>query len=111
MDLFRYFWYVFQQWVKRQPLPLRAIRVEDVPDKINQNLVYVVGNKNNPWLVVMSCPCGCKAKIHMSLIPEDYPTWQIEQYRNCTITLKPSVWRTQGCRSHFFLHKGMIDWC
>lgn len=111
MSRLRYLWYALKQWFKRQPIPLRAIRVEDVPDKVESGLVYIVGKGSNPWFVVLCCPCGCGAKIHMSLIPEDYPTWQIEQHKNCTITLKPSVWRTKGCQSHFFLRGGLIDWC
>lgn len=28
-----------------------------------------------------------------------------------SITLQPSVWRKIGCRSHFFLRRGLIQWC
>jgi len=31
--------------------------------------------------------------------------------RDGTITLKPSVWRTKGCRSHFLVRNSRIDWC
>lgn len=110
MRYLRYLWFFLKQWFKRQPIPLRAIRVEAVPDKAKSGLVYIVGEEN-PWFVVMTCPCGCRSKIHMSLLPGDYPVWQLKEHNNCTITLTPSVWRTKGCRSHFFLRKGLVDWC
>ncbi|MFX8036043.1 DUF6527 family protein [Acinetobacter baumannii] len=26
-------------------------------------------------------------------------------------TLSPSIWRSKGCRSHFFVREGLIVWC
>lgn len=28
-----------------------------------------------------------------------------------TVSIKPSGWRQKGCRSHFFLKRGQIEWC
>lgn len=38
------------------------------------------------------------------------PRWSLEVDAQGLPTLRPSVWLTGGCRSHFFLRKGKIIW-
>jgi hypothetical protein len=59
----------------------------------------------------MLCPCGCGETLHMSLLPDSHPKWKLLRHDDGTVSLHPSVWRTKGCRSHFFLRNGMIVWC
>ncbi|WP_425571243.1 DUF6527 family protein [Novipirellula rosea] len=59
----------------------------------------------------MACPCGCKSRIQLCCIPGSRPRWTFDVHENNTITLHPSVWRTVGCRSHFFLRNGRVSWC
>jgi hypothetical protein len=63
------------------------------------------------WFVAMLCPCGCKETLQMSLLHDANPQWKIIEHGDGTITLQPSVWRKVGCRSHFFLRRGLIQWC
>jgi hypothetical protein len=90
--------------------PHRAIRVEDDPLQAAPRTVYLIGDGDAPWAAAMRCPCGCGAIIRLSLIPLDSPSWSVEIYADGVVTLRPSVWRTKGCRSHFVLWRGRVIW-
>jgi hypothetical protein len=57
----------------------------------------------------MRCPCGCGESIELALIPEATPRWKLSLEQNRP-SLSPSVWKRDGCRSHFFLKKGRVVW-
>jgi hypothetical protein len=57
------------------------------------------------------CPCGCGEVIELNLLEQARPRWSVQEHPDRTITLAPSVWRQKGCRSHFHLRRGRIDWC
>lgn len=83
--------------------------VEDEPDRISPKTIYIVGDEEFQAIAIMLCPCGCNSKIHLNLLPGNKPTWSISSIRG-TPTLKPSVWRKVGCKSHFFIRSGQIVW-
>ncbi len=84
--------------------------VEDVPDIVKESTLYLVGGQSSYWLAVMKCPCGCGAPIQLPMSGAHGPKWQMSGPRTAP-SLTPSVHRTSGCRSHFFLRKGSIVWC
>ncbi len=104
-------WGRFRRWIRRAPAPLQTVSIEELPDELDAKTVYLVGEGPYLWFAAMICPCGCGATLHMSLLPDGHPRWEIIRHKNGTISLHPSVWRTQGCRSHFFLREGRIIWC
>src|SRR4028119_2288829 len=110
MKWLRYFWHSLKRWLLRQPIPKRTIRVEELPDRLHPNCIYIVGEGAYKWYVAMLCPCGCGATLHMSLMPEGRPRWELTEHDDATVTLHPSVWRNQDCRSHFFLRRGSLQW-
>ncbi|WP_248306350.1 DUF6527 family protein [Devosia oryzisoli] len=59
----------------------------------------------------MRCPCGCGATIELMVIPEARPRWSITTDAQRRPTLHPSVWRKTGCKSHFWVREGRIQWC
>lgn len=87
-----------------------ASRVEDTPDILEQGVIYLVGDSPMPWAASFICPCGCGEVITLSLIQTDSPSWRARVLRTGSITLSPSVWRTKGCKSHFFIRKGRVLW-
>ena len=97
--------------VKRRPRPLRAQRVEDLPDKLDSRNVYIVGEGEYIWFVAMLCPCGCGETLQMSALTGARPRWKVTEHTDSTVSLDPSVWRKVGCCSHFFLRRGLIQWC
>ncbi len=95
----------------RRPSPLDIVKVEELPDEIDAKSFYVVGENGHWWFAAMACPCGCGATLHMNLLPDARPRWELTLHRDETASLRPSVWRKKDCRSHFFLRKGLIEWC
>ncbi len=59
----------------------------------------------------MVCPCGCRETLFLNLLQDEFPNWKWRIGADGTVTLTPSVWRKIGCKSHFFLREGMIQWC
>lgn len=84
--------------------------VDDVPDQLRSGTVYLVGNQGYYWQNVMLCPCGCQQVLYMNLMDDYDPYWKYV-IQGKTISLNPSVNRLVGCKSHFFLRKGKIEWC
>ncbi|MBV8646333.1 DUF6527 family protein [Paludibacterium sp.] len=82
----------------------------DVPDRVDDRTLYVIGERQNYWLAIMRCPCGCGAEIQLPLSGSDGPRWTVSGTPKAP-TLTPSVHRTKGCRSHFFMRGGTIIWC
>jgi len=91
--------------------PYRSARVEEMPDIVKPLTVYLCGEGEYLWAAAMICPCGCKEVINLNLLKTVRPRWSVHEHPNGTVTLSPSVWRQKGCRSHFFVRKGRIDWC
>ena len=89
---------------------LRTEVVQDFPDAFDPSRVYLVGEDRVPWSAALLCPCGCGAEIRVSLVKNDRPRWRVKRHFNGTVTLHPSIWRSKGCRSHFFLRRGRIVW-
>ncbi len=95
---------------KSLPLPYRVVQATEDPDRLAPRTIYAVGENETLWHVVLLCPCDCGATIGLNLLPDDEPRWSLHNDEGGP-TLKPSVWRTSGCRSHFFLRRGQIVWC
>lgn len=85
-------------------------RVDENPDVISKGIVYLIGDSPQPWAASFLCPCGCGEVVMLSLIPTDSPSWKARLQKNGAISLSPSIWRTRGCRSHFFIHGGKTIW-
>ncbi|WP_307512857.1 DUF6527 family protein [Variovorax sp. W1I1] len=59
----------------------------------------------------MKCPCGCGRTIELLVIPEASPRWNITSDSAGRPTLHPSVHMKDGCKSHFWLRHGRVQWC
>jgi len=102
-------WRRFQKWAGLSQR-YHAVHVEDVPTSLRPSTLYLIGDLDMPWAAALMCPCGCGAAIQLSLIANDTPRWIATRNADRTITLHPSIWRTKGCRSHFFLRRDRILW-
>lgn len=85
----------------------RRVDVDELPEALQNHRLYLIG-ETTPWAAAMLCPCGCGSVIQLSLLPNESPSWSVDFDRVGLPTLSPSVWRTQGCHSHFFLRHGSI---
>lgn len=91
--------------------PYTYKHVQDFPDRWDAQTVYLLGKPDREWLAGMLCPCGCNQPIELVLLASEWPRWKLALHKDASVSLKPSVWRTKGCKSHFFLTKGKIRWC
>jgi hypothetical protein len=96
-------------WRKRQIY--RVLHVEEFPNNLKRYKVYLAGENENVWAAAMVCPCGCGDVIELNLLKQARPCWQVQLHSDETVSLAPSVWRQKGCRSHFWVRRGKIDWC
>lgn len=83
---------------------------EDPPEDVRPGFIYLIGEKTKPWSAKFVCPCGCADVITLSLIERDNPRWTHSINALGSISLWPSVWRTKGCRSHFYIKNGRVLW-
>jgi len=100
--------------LKRKKIRFNAVIVDEHPEKemIPENLLLIVEEekKYKKW-VYLRCPCGCKELILLSLSKKSYPHWKIKLNRQNIPTIFPSIRRTSGCRSHFWIYQGIVYWC
>jgi hypothetical protein len=112
MNYFRRVWQRFcNWWVSLWDRPFCSIKVEELPDRLAKKTVYIGGEGPHLWFVAMICPCGCGEVLQMSLLQDARPRWKVSVDSKGVPTLTPSVWRQVGCKSHFFLTRGFIQWC
>lgn len=83
--------------------------LEDLPEEVPHYKVLLIGDPENTWLAVFKCPCGCGEIIHLNLLKEASPCWTILITKN-VINIKPSIWRKEGCKSHFFIENSKVKW-
>lgn len=85
--------------------------VNEFPAIFKPDIVYIEGQKKQYWSAAFICPCGCRDVIYLNLLSNSNPAWTVRLHWHNCISIKPSVWRKVGCRSHFVLRKGKIRWC
>jgi hypothetical protein len=106
----RWYWKIvvkFAEWLQSEH---KFVHVHDLPDHVNNKTIYIVGEKEHPWLLAFNCPCGCQNVIQLNLLQDANPCWKYKVTKKNKINISPSVWRTTGCKSHFFVCKSKIDW-
>lgn len=110
MSWFRWTLDELARLVARRPRSLRTERVEDLPTELQAGRIYVVGEGRHVWSVALLCPCGCRETIQLNALSEARPRWRVKHDRSGRVSLMPSVWRSTGCRSHFLVRGGVIEW-
>jgi hypothetical protein len=98
---------IFAKWLQ----PKYAVsHCEDLPLQLKSHTLYLIGEYDDPWQAAFICPCGCKGIIQLSLLKDSRPQWKVVFSSPNNISLYPSIHRTVGCKSHFFLNNGKIEW-
>ena len=98
------------RWLQK-PILFRHQLVEEFPDTLQAQRVYLAGGGQNLWAAAMICPCGCRDVIQLNLLQQARPCWSVEVHKDGTVSLRPSVWRSKWCRSHFIVSHGRVQWC
>jgi hypothetical protein len=87
--------------------------VEKTPknDEVVEGQFIVVVHKENPYWTVFRCPCGCQDVISLAMQAPHQPRWYLDVGRENRPSLHPSIWRSTGCMSHFWVRDGYVNWC
>ena len=91
----------------------KVVIVPDNPreEQVQDNTVYLVGTKKFLKWAYLKCPSGCGEVIMLSLNPNSYPSWRVKISRGGLPTFSPSIFKQDGCKSHFWIQKGRVIWC
>ena len=104
-------WLIVKNRLWGTPLPLGTVYLEEMPDELETDSIYLVGENDFLWSAALLCPCGCRSVVQLNLLPDAKPCWRIETHSDDTVTIAPSVWSRKGCGSHYFVRRGFVKWC
>ena len=79
-------------------------------ETIQEKEMIVVGGLNYYKWAHFKCPCGCGEIINLSLMRGHRPSWTLKVSLKFRPSLYPSVWKKEGCGSHFWVKDGMVIW-
>ena len=89
---------------------IKVIPDNPAPGTLGRNIVYVVGsNKFVKW-AYLKCPCGCEEIIMLPLSKVQRPSWSVKRDFIGRATIMPSIFKLDGCKSHFWIKKGKVEW-
>lgn len=98
----------FIRWFKPTDQKLKIINLDESPSYYTDNTLYLVGD-SSVYFVELKCPCGCGDLIQLKTFGSK-PSWEIAINQEGGATLAPSVWRTKGCKAHFFIRDSKVIW-
>lgn len=104
-----------KNWLSPQPAPKPAPHYRPQFDKIEPasaqpGTVHIVGESRRAWALLLKCPCGCGDDIWLNLLKGHPQRWRY-RVRQDQVTIRPSINRVVGCRSHFLITNGEVEWC
>ena len=73
-------------------------------------LIIVRDGPLDKWICLI-CPCGCGAKVQLSMGMNRRPRWSFKLDWLARPMIEPSIRRLDGCKCHFWLKRGQIQWC
>lgn len=105
------------------PLVLRRLgwlRFDYIVSMVDRHPGNTVIPSGQLWLVVdggvkkwacLSCPGGCDVQISLSLNPGRHPCWSVDSDFWGRPTVSPSIHQQKLCRCHFWIKRGLVEWC
>ena len=107
--------WLIELW-QRLPLPWPAWRIvqyvdaaDEIPDKIPNKGVIVVGSPGSLSWAAFDCPCRREHRLMVNLDKSRRPAWDIASVK--PLSIHPSIDDITGDRQcHFFIRRGRIRW-
>jgi len=78
---------------------------------VKEDQLLAVVHKGKVLWTLFRCPCGCDDVVSLPMQPPKQPRWRIDSSPGSPPSLYPSVWRSKGCFSHFYITDGRVIWC
>lgn len=89
----------------------QVVFVPEQPEKLLSSTLYLIEDDGFLEHASMRCPCGCGHIIYLNLLVDESPCWSVLVHDDGAVSLNPSIWRRDGCRSHFFFKRSKVLWC
>ena len=102
LELFRF--------IPRSDLVVKTTPSHPAPDDIVSGEMIIVRDGVDKW-ACFNCPGGCGETIKLCLSKKQKPSWAAAPDWLKRPTISPSVRQMNGCRCHFWIRRGRIDWC
>lgn len=83
---------------------------DHLPNSLARHTIYLVEEDGYREQAALLCPCGCGHVIQLNLLTDERPCWTATTHADGTVSLHPSVWGKKGCRSHFWIRRGKVQW-
>jgi len=103
-------WWHHRQYRHRFSATVFVDSRQILPDQLLDDHIYVVGPRDAPKWVVMTCPCRQGHRLDVCLMPTVSPHWRLKLSRRQQVTLSPSVWVSEVCTSHFWVYANRVEW-
>ena len=87
------------------------VKVNPAIEAVPSGRVVVVGGPGYQKWAHIRCPCRCGDVIMLSLANSRRPRWTVKMDWLNRPSIEPSVRQTAGCYSHFWVRRGVVDWC
>lgn len=84
---------------------VKRINEDCFEDNIDPRFIYLIGDPL--YIGIFKCPCGCGEDTHINFI-KDTDCWDVVIDKNGFATITPSILRTIGCKSHFYIKHGLV---
>lgn len=86
--------------------------VEDLPEDVRRQTVYIIGGREHPFYAAVVCPRrSCRQVIHLDLSPDVASRWRLTEHANGYVSLSPSVHVTgMPCGCHYWFRESCIRW-
>lgn len=101
----------FLSWINGDDYYVHKVNSFDRSSIPVVNEIIIVGGKGYCKWVYIACPCGCGEVLNLSLMKSHEPHWNLKIDNQSRPSLYPSVWKKDGCNSHFWIKEGKIVWC
>lgn len=82
-----------------------------VENAVGTGKLTVVGGPGYMKWAYLKCPCGCGRVTMLSLSKTKRPSWSVKTDWLGRPTVYPSIRELDGCFSHYWITKGLVQWC
>lgn len=97
--------------IQRPAFTMQPVADHPDPATMADGLIYVVGGRGYSKWAYFRCPADRAEIIQLSLMPERRPRWTVAADWLGRPTINPSVRQLDGTRAHFWIRRGVVDWC
>jgi hypothetical protein len=103
--------FIWLHLVRRPEYLSRFVMEHPNPDEIVNGIMLIVKDGQSEKWAFFRCPCGCGQRIQLSLSQLKRQKWIVMVDLMSRPTVNPSVRQLSGCKSHFWINRGNIEWC